>query len=114
MSAIRQGIKKQTVTIASGASTSVAIRTAPGVLAGISVGASLAGLTSITLTGSDKEDGVFRAIKNNSGTATAFALSTDSYLGLSNDLGLPKPEFIKLVGNTTTSADLAIDVYIAY
>ncbi len=114
MGTIRDGIKKQTITIANGTSTSVPIRTTPGVLAGISVGGSLAGLTSITLTGSDKEDGTFRAIRNNSGTATTFTLATDSFLGLSNDLALPKPEFIRLVGNTNTNANLAIDVYIAY
>ena len=104
--------KWTTITIPSGTTVSNAIFLNSSNLSGIITPANLRGVTSITLTHSDKETGTFTPYKDSNSVSWFITLSTSSTLSINplNVKGLLP--WIKFVPNTAPSADLVIETII--
>lgn len=101
----------KTVTIASGATDSEAIRVDNYVVAGLLMPAAFTG-TAITFLASDKKDGTFRAVYDSDGVQVSAAVAISQAVGLSSgeaDAMAPWA-YIKLVSNAAEAADREIGV----
>ena len=105
------GYGRAPATIANGATESGVIDLSGGKVAAIEFPAAFTGAT-VTLKAADKQDGTFKAVVNDTGTAYSITVTANSIVALDSvSLGIAAIRFIKLVSVSAEGAARSLVIH---